>query len=94
MADTEDLIDAVRAAREADVAAVMKQQPDGRFKVSMRSKGATNVGAIAQSWGGGGHRLAAGYTSSWGPAETARLIRGGADRLERSGRCLTSTDCC
>ena len=75
MADTEDLIDAVRAAREADVAAVMKQQPDGRFKVSMRSKGATNVGAIAQSWGGGGHRLAAGYTSSWGPAETARLIR-------------------
>jgi phosphoesterase RecJ-like protein len=75
MTDTEDLIDAVRTAREADVAAVMKQQPDGRFKVSMRSKGATNVGAIAQSWGGGGHRLAAGYTSSWGPTETARLIR-------------------
>lgn len=74
LGDTDDLIDVIRTAREADVACVIKQQRDGRFKVSLRSKGATDVGAIAQAFGGGGHRLAAGFTSPTGPAETADLV--------------------
>ena len=69
MADTDDLIDLVRMAREADVAAVLKQQRDGRFKVSLRSKGATDVGAVSAGFGGGGHRLAAGYTAGPGLEE-------------------------
>jgi bifunctional oligoribonuclease and PAP phosphatase NrnA len=71
LGETDDVMDVIRSAREADVACVVKQQRDGRFKVSLRSKGATDVGAIAQAHGGGGHRLAAGYTSAVGPAETA-----------------------
>jgi phosphoesterase RecJ-like protein len=63
MAETDDLIDVVRTAREADVAAVLKQQRDGRFKVSMRSRGGHDVAKIAADRGGGGHRLAAGYTA-------------------------------
>ena len=63
LAETDDLIDVIRTAHEADVACVLKQQADGLFKVSLRSRGATDVGAIAESNGGGGHRLAAGYTS-------------------------------
>jgi phosphoesterase RecJ-like protein len=63
LGETDDLIDVIRTAREADVACVVKQQPDGAFKVSLRSRGATDVGAIAAAYGGGGHRLAAGYTS-------------------------------
>jgi phosphoesterase RecJ-like protein len=74
MGDTDDLIDLVRATREADVASVLKQQRDGRFKVSLRSKGATNVGAVAQAFGGGGHRLAAGYTSEEGLEESIRRL--------------------
>jgi phosphoesterase RecJ-like protein len=74
MADTDDLIDVVRLAREADVACVIKQQRDGNFKVSLRSKGATDVGSIAAAFGGGGHRLAAGYTSKAGPEETVRAL--------------------
>jgi bifunctional oligoribonuclease and PAP phosphatase NrnA len=74
LGDTDDLIDVVRTAREADVACVIKQQRDGNFKVSVRSKGATDVGAIALSFGGGGHRLAAGYTSKTGVEETVRLL--------------------
>lgn len=66
--EADDLIDVVRTAREADVAAVIKQQRDGRFKVSLRSRAAHDVGAIAQAFGGGGHRLAAGYTSRRGLA--------------------------
>jgi phosphoesterase RecJ-like protein len=67
---TDDLIDVVRTAREADVAAVIKQQRDGRFKVSLRSRGDHDVAAVAARFGGGGHRLASGFTSSRGLAET------------------------
>ena len=65
----------IRTARDVDVAALVKQQKDGRFKVSVRSRGGHDLAAVASAFGGGGHRLAAGYTSAHGPAETvARLI--------------------
>jgi bifunctional oligoribonuclease and PAP phosphatase NrnA len=76
MEETDDLIDVVRTAREADVACVMKQQRDGRFKVSLRSRGATDVGAVAAALGGGGHRLAAGYTSQGGLEDAVRDLVG------------------
>lgn len=60
--ETDKLIDAVRSTRAADVAALFKEQPDGRYRVSLRSKG-PSVGALARSRGGGGHELAAGYTA-------------------------------
>ena len=68
--DTDDLIDVLRTARGSDVAVVLKQQRDGRFKVSMRSRGAHDLAAVAAAFGGGGHRLAAGYTSRHGPQGT------------------------
>jgi phosphoesterase RecJ-like protein len=70
MTETDDLIDVIRTAREADVACVIKEQRDGRLKVSLRSRGATDVGSVAGAFGGGGHRLAAGYTSRVGLEET------------------------
>jgi bifunctional oligoribonuclease and PAP phosphatase NrnA len=73
--ETDDLIDVIRTAREADVAAVLKQQRDGRFKVSLRSKGGHDVASVASGFGGGGHRLAAGYTSTHGLAETVELLK-------------------
>jgi phosphoesterase RecJ-like protein len=78
--DTDDLIDVIRTSRDVDVAAVLKQQKDGRFKVSVRSRGDHDLAAVAAAFGGGGHRLAAGYTSAHGPAETierlTRAVRG------------------
>jgi phosphoesterase RecJ-like protein len=73
--DTEDLIDVIRTAREADVAALVKQQRDGRFKVSVRSRGGHDLAAVASRFGGGGHRLAAGYTSAHGPAGTIERLK-------------------
>lgn len=67
--DTEALIDVVRTAAEAEVAAVLKETPEGKFKVSMRSKGKANVGAVCEALGGGGHALAAGFTSANGDAQ-------------------------
>jgi phosphoesterase RecJ-like protein len=60
--ETEKLIDLVRSTRDADVAALFKQQSDGRFRVSLRSKG-RGIGSIARAHGGGGHELAAGFTA-------------------------------
>jgi bifunctional oligoribonuclease and PAP phosphatase NrnA len=74
LAETDDLIDVIRTAAEADVACVVKQQEDGLFKVSLRSRGGTDVGAIAAAHGGGGHRLAAGYTSDRDVAGTIEAI--------------------
>jgi phosphoesterase RecJ-like protein len=72
--DTDDLIDIIRTAREADVAAVIKQQADGRFKVSARSRGSHDLAKLAATFGGGGHRLAAGYTSKVGLEETVQQL--------------------
>lgn len=70
MEATEGLIDLIRTDGASDVAAVLKEQPDGGFKVSLRSKGGTNVAEVAGGFGGGGHALAAGYDSSRDAAGT------------------------
>jgi phosphoesterase RecJ-like protein len=72
--DVDDLIDVIRTARDTDVAAVLKQQRDGRFKVSVRSRGGHDLSTVAAAFGGGGHRLAAGYTSAHGPAGTIERL--------------------
>jgi phosphoesterase RecJ-like protein len=78
MADTENLIDVVRSIRDADVSAIFKEQEDGGFRVSLRSKGAVSVGAIARANGGGGHELAAGFT--------ADSIESGVESIRRALR--------
>ena len=60
--ETENLIDLLRVTVEADTAVLAKGHDDGRVKVSLRSRGETDVGGLAAAMGGGGHRLAAGFT--------------------------------
>ncbi|MEX2250913.1 MAG: bifunctional oligoribonuclease/PAP phosphatase NrnA [Acidimicrobiia bacterium] len=60
--DIDNLINTVRLAVEADVAVLAKVHADGKVKLSLRSRGATDVGSLAAEMGGGGHRLAAGLT--------------------------------
>ncbi len=73
--DTEDLINECRRISSVEVAALFVELKDGRIKCSLRSKGAIDVCKIAQKFGGGGHKMAAGtYLPS--PLENAmRLIR-------------------
>lgn len=61
--ETDGLIDMIRSTRAADVAAMFKEQSDGSWRVSLRSKG-PSVGELARSRGGGGHELAAGFTAT------------------------------
>ena len=59
--DNEGLIDHLRATRGVIVAIFFEELPDGKVRVSMRSKNeAVDVCAICNQFGGGGHVLAAG----------------------------------
>lgn len=70
--DSEGLIDIIRAIRGVRIAAFFEELPDGKIRVSMRSKEARlNVCQIAMEFGGGGHALAAGIRMA-GPLEEAK----------------------
>ncbi|MEV4320226.1 DHHA1 domain-containing protein [Actinocrispum sp. NPDC049592] len=66
--EIESVVDIVRTAHEAEVAAVFKEVGPARWSVSLRSVADVDVQEVAVSLGGGGHRRAAGYTAE-GPIE-------------------------
>jgi phosphoesterase RecJ-like protein len=45
-----------------EAAAFLRELPERRIRLSLRSKGRVNVAAIAERLGGGGHENAAGCT--------------------------------
>ncbi|MDX1658592.1 MAG: bifunctional oligoribonuclease/PAP phosphatase NrnA [Nitriliruptorales bacterium] len=61
--ETESLIDVLRTVETAEVAMVLKEDTDGSWRVSLRSKGSIDVGVLATELGGGGHAFAAGFSS-------------------------------
>lgn len=61
--EIESIVDIVRTTQQAEVAAIFKEIGPGRWSVSMRSK-SMDVSTVASTFGGGGHRLAAGYSAS------------------------------
>jgi phosphoesterase RecJ-like protein len=71
----ESVIDVVRRTDEADVAVVLKEDDDGCWQVSARSKGGADVGRVCVALGGGGHRLAAGFTARGTAAEVIATLR-------------------
>ena len=62
--ETDFLIDVVRLPKEANVALLLKEQEDGTYKGSLRSRGNIDVQLVASSFGGGGHKAAAGFSSN------------------------------
>lgn len=77
----EDIIDVLRAVREARIAMFLKQQPDGSWKGSLRSRGGGDVSAVAKSFGGGGHAAAAGFSAR---GKLTEVIREVLDRLAKT----------
>jgi len=55
-----DVIDQVMNITSVEVAALLREDAPGVFKLSFRSKGAAEVLSLAESFGGGGHRYASG----------------------------------
>lgn len=60
--DFDGLIDIVRSIKGVEVAGMFKIRENGELKVSLRSNYYVNVADIAESYFGGGHVRAAGFT--------------------------------
>jgi bifunctional oligoribonuclease and PAP phosphatase NrnA len=58
--DSEDIINMTLAVGGTQVAVILVEQPTGGFKISLRSRCAVDCSAIAEQFGGGGHKKAAG----------------------------------
>lgn len=70
--DSEDLIDHLRGIDSVLVAVFFEELPDGKIRISSRSKDRSiDVGKVCQHFGGGGHAMAAGARMP-GPLESAR----------------------
>lgn len=59
--DTGDIVNIPRMAETCEIAASVRKSGD-KIKVSLRSNGAFDVSGLAVSFGGGGHKMAAGVT--------------------------------
>lgn len=73
--ETEGFIDHLRGCAEAEVSCVLKEAPNEGLRVSLRSTGPVDVGAIAAQLGGGGHAFMSGFVSETGIQETISQIR-------------------
>lgn len=72
--DTEGLIDTLRMVDTVVAAVIFEELPDGKVRVSARSKDArVDVSAVCGQFGGGGHRLASGARMK-GPIEEASQL--------------------
>jgi phosphoesterase RecJ-like protein len=71
--DTENLIDECQRISSVEAAALFIELQGGRIRCSLRSSGSVDVRDIAQKFGGGGHKQAAG-TYLPGPLENAKQI--------------------
>jgi phosphoesterase RecJ-like protein len=58
--DTEDLVNHCLEIDGTEFAVILIEQPNGGFKISFRSRCAAECNQIAQRYGGGGHKAAAG----------------------------------
>ena len=59
--ETEGFINYPRSIEGVEVAVFFKEIEEGKWKVSLRSKGSVNVAFVAKRFGGGGHVMAAGF---------------------------------
>jgi bifunctional oligoribonuclease and PAP phosphatase NrnA len=73
--EVDGVVDVLRTAQEAEVAAVLKQIEPARFAISLRSTGRVDVAAAAVRLGGGGHRAAAGCTVAGTRDEVLTALR-------------------
>ncbi|KUH69657.1 phosphoesterase [Mycolicibacterium novocastrense] len=71
--EVESIVDIVRTTEEAEVAAVFKEIEPGHWSVSMRAK-SYDLSPVASGFGGGGHRLAAGYSATGSAEDVVKAL--------------------
>lgn len=94
MEETEGIIETLRNISGVEISAFLKENKPNQIKVGLRSKTYGDVSAIAQYFGGGGHKKAAGCTLNTTLQEAKKLISAAivthleeTDKKRRKGRC-------
>ncbi len=73
--DTEGFVNEILSIGSVDIAALLREPTPGKVRCSLRSKAQYDVAAVARTFGGGGHRNAAGCTFDFALEEAeARLV--------------------
>ncbi len=72
--DAESLINIPLKSKDIFVSILVKENDEGKVRISLRSKGTVNVSKIAQAFGGGGHVSAAGFRCSQDIEYVTRII--------------------
>ncbi len=71
--ETEGIVDLAMSVKGVELASLFKEIGQNMIRVSLRSRGKIDVGALAKELGGGGHRNAAGCTLKM-PLSLAREV--------------------
>ncbi|MCK6449188.1 MAG: bifunctional oligoribonuclease/PAP phosphatase NrnA [Planctomycetes bacterium] len=87
LADTDEVLDILRAVRAVEVVLFLREQKEGNVKLSARSKTDFDVNRLARRFGGGGHAKASGATLAGSLAEARAKLVAGA--LEQFGATVT-----
>ena len=69
------LIDSIRLVEGTNVALLLKEQKDGTYKGSLRSRSLIDVQKVASSFNGGGHKAASGFSSSLNQDEIVNQVK-------------------
>jgi phosphoesterase RecJ-like protein len=84
--ETDGLINIPLSVKQINAVAFFKEGDHGEYRVSLRSKGITDVGRIARDFGGGGHRNASGCTLGGSLADVrARILQCLVDEVHGIG---------
>ncbi len=79
--DTSEMTTPLLAIEGVRIAALFRELPGGRVKVSLRSKGTLDVHGLASEFGGGGHRNASGIVTEGPLEEVVRTVLARATAL-------------
>lgn len=74
MDDSEGLVSKLRSIDGIEVSILLREHENNKIKGSLRSKSDADVAKIAQSFGGGGHKKAAGFTLNTSIEEALKRV--------------------
>ncbi len=91
--DTDGFVNYPLTVAEVEAVALLKECAPEVYRTSLRSKGDVNVARVAEMFGGGGHRNAAGCTlrGSWEDVEE-RIVDLLRDAVDRANGAHDSTE--
>lgn len=93
--DSDNFVNYPMSVGEIQAVAFLKEAAPGVYRTSLRSKGDVNVARVAEKFGGGGHRNAAGCTlrGTWEEAESVivRLLQQAVEDYSSNGAARTPT---